>query len=64
MTAEPAKRLVETGEGTAKPVAVIDIGTTAIRMAIAEIGEGGLVRTLETLSQAASCVRRALIQAS
>ena len=35
-----------------QPVAVIDIGTSSIRMAIAEIdGEGG-VRTLETLTQA------------
>jgi len=34
------------------PVAVIDIGTTSIRMAIAEIGEEGTVRTLDKLSQA------------
>ena len=39
-------------KGSAKPVAVIDIGTTSIRMAIAEIEEDGEVRTLETLSQA------------
>ena len=37
-----------------KTVAVIDIGTTSIRMAIGEIGESGSVRTLETLSQAVS----------
>ncbi|MDA1015458.1 MAG: Ppx/GppA phosphatase family protein [Planctomycetota bacterium] len=36
----------------AKPVAVIDIGTTSIRMAIGEIGGDGHVRTLERLSQA------------
>lgn len=35
-----------------KLVAVIDIGATAIRMAIAEIVEDGPVRTLENLSQA------------
>ncbi len=35
-----------------RPVAVIDIGTTSIRMAIAEIDDNGGVRTLETLSQA------------
>lgn len=35
-------------------VAVIDIGTTAIRMAVAEIGEGGRVRPLAALSQAVS----------
>ena len=33
------------------PVAVIDIGATSIRMALAEIHEGGEVRTLETLVQ-------------
>ena len=37
-----------------KPVAVIDIGTTSIRMAIAEIDERGGVRVLETLQQAVS----------
>lgn len=39
---------------TAKPVAVIDIGTTSIRMAIAEIDDAGRVRILETLSQSAN----------
>jgi exopolyphosphatase/guanosine-5'-triphosphate,3'-diphosphate pyrophosphatase len=34
------------------PVAVIDIGTTSIRMAVAEIRPDGSVRTLEKLSQA------------
>lgn len=37
-----------------KHVAVIDVGTTSIRMAIAEIDTDGNVRTLETLSQAVS----------
>ncbi len=37
-----------------KPVAVIDIGTTSIRMAIAEIDETSGVRVLETLKQAVS----------
>src|SRR5712691_3087909 len=36
---------------TVRPVAVIDIGTTAIRMAIAEIDGAGNVRTLETVTQ-------------
>jgi exopolyphosphatase / guanosine-5'-triphosphate,3'-diphosphate pyrophosphatase len=35
-------------------VAVIDIGTSAIRMAIGEIVADGAIRTLETLSQAAA----------
>ncbi len=39
-------------EVTTRPVAVIDIGTSSIRMAIAEIKSTGEVRTLETLSQA------------
>ncbi|MDP6467886.1 MAG: Ppx/GppA phosphatase family protein [Pirellulaceae bacterium] len=39
---------------TVRPVAVIDIGTSSIRMAIAEIDDHGGVRTLETLSQAVS----------
>ena len=40
--------------GTIRPVAVIDIGTTSIRMEIAEINESNGVRTLEKLSQAVS----------
>lgn len=35
-----------------RPVAVIDIGATSIRMAIAEIDESGQVHPLESLSQA------------
>lgn len=34
-----------------RPVAVIDVGTSSIRMGIAEIGPAGTVRTLESLSQ-------------
>lgn len=36
------------------PVAVIDVGTTAIRMAVAEVHDGGTIRLLESLSQAVS----------
>ncbi len=32
-----------------RPVAVIDIGSTAIRLRIAEVGAGGIVRSLESL---------------
>jgi len=39
---------------SARPVAVIDIGTSSIRMAIAEISSSGEIRTLEALSQAVS----------
>ena len=35
-----------------RPAAVIDIGTTSIRMAIAEIDDAGNVKTLSSLSQA------------
>lgn len=35
-----------------RPVAVIDIGATSIRMAIAEIDPSGTIRHIETLSQA------------
>lgn len=40
-----------------RPAAVIDIGTSSIRMAIAEIGERSRVRTLEALSQAVNLGR-------
>ncbi len=39
---------------TPRLVAVIDIGATAVRMAIAELGEEGTFHTLETLAQAVS----------
>jgi len=49
---KPAKRA--TGDGSApKPVAVIDIGTTAIRMTIAQVGPVG-VKVLDFLQQAVS----------
>lgn len=38
-------------EGTPRAAAVIDIGATSIRMAIAEIHPDGEVRTLDTLAQ-------------
>src|SRR5436305_5441805 len=37
---------------TARPAAVIDVGTTSIRMAIAEIDDDGQVHHLSSLSQA------------
>jgi hypothetical protein len=40
-----------------KLVAVVDIGASAIRMAIAEITDDGPVRTLENLTQAVSLGR-------
>lgn len=43
-----------TTESQSRPVAVIDIGATSIRMAIAEIDHQGTIRPIETLSQAVS----------
>jgi exopolyphosphatase / guanosine-5'-triphosphate,3'-diphosphate pyrophosphatase len=40
-----------------KLVAVVDIGATSIRMAIAEIAEGGQIRTLEKTAQAVTLGR-------
>jgi len=42
-----------------RPVAVIDIGATSIRMSIAEISRDGSVRTLDTLVQAVDLGREA-----
>jgi exopolyphosphatase/guanosine-5'-triphosphate,3'-diphosphate pyrophosphatase len=45
-----------------KPVAVIDIGTASIRMAIAEITAAGEVRPLEALTQAVNLGKDAFIK--
>ena len=37
-----------------EPVAVIEIGSTSVRMVVAEIGRGGKVRVLDSLQQAVS----------
>ncbi|EMI19607.1 hypothetical protein RMSM_03464, partial [Rhodopirellula maiorica SM1] len=42
-----------------RPVAVIDIGATSVRMAIAEIHADGEVRTLDTLVQPVDLGREA-----
>ncbi|MCG8649099.1 MAG: Ppx/GppA family phosphatase [Pirellulales bacterium] len=47
------------GDSRPRPVAVIDIGATSIRMAIAEIHPDGDVRTLDTLVQAVDLGREA-----
>ncbi|MBC8872371.1 MAG: HD domain-containing protein [Planctomycetes bacterium] len=43
---------IDSADNPPKRVAVVDIGATAIRMAIAEIHESGEIRTLDTLTQA------------
>ncbi len=53
-TQSPAVSATAAKPRAPKLVAVIDIGATSIRMAIAEIGEGGHFHTLESLAQAVS----------
>jgi exopolyphosphatase/guanosine-5'-triphosphate,3'-diphosphate pyrophosphatase len=55
------KQLTSAGQGAvaARPVAVIDIGTTSIRMAIAQISETGEVTTLDSLAHAVNLGRDA-----
>lgn len=59
MSAEPEKpaRSAADAPRPRKPVAVIDVGATSIRMAIAEIDDAGGVRILETLTQAVNLGR-------
>lgn len=52
MSSAPTVRPPTGSETEKRPVAVIDIGATSIRMAIAEIDPSGGIRTIETLSQA------------
>jgi len=51
MQAKNPQPIIATDETLVRPVAVIDVGTTLIRMAIAEIDQDGNVRILERLSQ-------------
>lgn len=54
MSAQIVPVVVSPPARAVRPVAVIDIGTSSIRMAIAEIHDAGAVKTLETLQQAVS----------
>jgi exopolyphosphatase/guanosine-5'-triphosphate,3'-diphosphate pyrophosphatase len=54
----PSPKIVSEG-GSPRGVAVIDIGATSIRMAIAEIHADGEVRTIDTLVQAVDLGREA-----
>ena len=47
-----------------RQVAVIDIGTSSVRMAVAEINAAGHVRQLETLAQAVNLGKDAFIRAT
>lgn len=55
-------QLEETAENGAHPVALIDIGATSIRMAIAELQPSGEGRILESLSQAVSLGKDSFIK--
>jgi exopolyphosphatase/guanosine-5'-triphosphate,3'-diphosphate pyrophosphatase len=59
MSAPTARPKVLSATDSPRPVAVIDIGATSIRMAIAEIHPGGEVRTLDTLIQSVDLGREA-----
>jgi len=52
MPVTQAQSPTDQNSNTVRPVAVIDVGATSIRMAVAEISTDGTVRTLESLSQA------------
>ena len=56
MTSGQTENSTARGESSqsARAVAVVDVGTSSIRMAVAEIAEDGQVRVLETLSQGVS----------
>jgi exopolyphosphatase/guanosine-5'-triphosphate,3'-diphosphate pyrophosphatase len=62
VTARPAEIIVPAQTAAAKPVAVIDMGTASVRMALAEIQAGGVVRQLETLTQAVNLGKDAFIR--
>ena len=51
-----------TTAASARQVAVIDIGTSSVRMAVAEINSAGHVRQLETLAQAVNLGKDAFIR--
>lgn len=51
-TRNPPRKRSDEAEQNVRPVAVIDIGTTSIRMAVAEISPDGAVRPLDKLAQA------------
>ncbi|REJ95545.1 MAG: Ppx/GppA family phosphatase [Planctomycetota bacterium] len=50
----PPEKPVSASSESVRPVAVVDVGTSSIRMAIAEVDDSGRVRPLETLSQGVS----------
>ena len=51
MSTLPSNPEIAIDRGVPRAAAVIDIGATSIRMAIAEIHPDGQVRTLDTLTQ-------------
>ena len=59
MSQPTVRPVIATESESPRPAAVIDIGATSIRMAIAEIHPDGQVRTLDTLVQAVDLGREA-----
>jgi exopolyphosphatase/guanosine-5'-triphosphate,3'-diphosphate pyrophosphatase len=62
LSARPIELPTPTTTPPTKPVAVIDIGTASVRMAIAEISASGEVRQLEALTQAANLGKDSFIR--
>src|SRR5688572_17855004 len=62
MSARTIETAVPLPAAPARQVAVIDIGTASIRMAVAEISATGQVRQLETLTQAVTLGKDAFIR--
>lgn len=64
MSSVPLTSNVDSSHSRARQVAVIDIGSTSIRMAIADIQPQGTVRPLERLSQAVNLGRDTFTEGS
>jgi exopolyphosphatase/guanosine-5'-triphosphate,3'-diphosphate pyrophosphatase len=61
MSARTLETPIAPAAATSRQVAVIDIGTSSVRMAVAEIAASGQVRQLETLAQAVNLGKDAFI---
>src|SRR5437762_12102333 len=62
MSSRTLETTLATSALSTRQVAVIDIGTSSVRMAVAEINAAGHVRQLETLAQAANLGKDAFIR--
>jgi exopolyphosphatase/guanosine-5'-triphosphate,3'-diphosphate pyrophosphatase len=64
MSSRTLESTLSTAAMPTRQVAVIDIGTSSVRMAVAEINAAGHVRQLETLAQAVNLGKDAFIRAA